>query len=109
MSPTTEPQVLVVPLSLLIGLIGPMYGLITIAIIMLFKHSTNDDRHLDAKNPPVVTALCDQTKEANQNEHAQIRKRISSVDKLGIKAVEAMQTAITSNFNRLFEVLANKN
>jgi len=89
-----EPQVLVVPLMILIGLLAPLYALVAGLYVLLFKHSENDDRHFNKDN-------CEESK-------GQIRGYIKDVDIRSAKAVDDLKRDINLQFNRLFAELAKK-
>jgi len=85
-----EPRLLVVPLMVLIGMLGPLYALVAGLYVLLFKHSTNDDRHF---NPDA----CNDAKE-------QIRAYVGSVDTRAGKAVDDLK----EDMNRQFDIILNE-
>lgn len=94
----TEPQVLVVPLMILIGLLAPLYALVAGLYVLLFKHSTNTDRH-----------TCDFNANACEESKNQIRGYIKDVDIRSAKAVDDLKRDINMQFNRLFVELTKRN
>jgi len=92
-----EPQVLVVPLMILIGLLAPLYALVAGLYVLLFKHSTNTDRHTCSFN----SNSCEESKN-------QIRGYIKDVDIRSAKAVDDLKRDINLQFNRLFAELAKR-
>jgi len=92
-----EPQVLVVPLAILIALLAPLYALVAGLYVLLFKHSTNTDRH-----------SCDFNQNTCNESKEQIRGYIRDVDIRSAKAVDDLKKDINLQFNRLFTELAKK-
>ena len=94
---TAEPQVLVVPLMILIGLFAPLYALVAGLYVLLFKHSTNTDRHTCGFN----SDACEESKN-------QIRGYIKDVDIRSAKAVDDLKKDINLQFDRLFAELSKR-
>ena len=101
-------QTIVVPLGLLLGLLGPLYALVGGLYVLLFRHSNNDDMHLDKKTLLMTAAQCEEVKKANSQQHANLSGYISDVDNRSAKAVEALREDFGKQFDRLYKLIEGK-
>jgi hypothetical protein len=97
MAAMNEPQILIVPLEILIGLLAPLYALVAGFYVLLFKHSTNIERH-----------SCDFDQNTCNESKEQIRDYIKDVDLRSAKAIDDLKHDINIQFNRLFAELTKK-
>ncbi len=87
----TDPTTVVAPVWIIIALLAPLYGLIGGLYLLLFKHSTNEDRHFDKK-------VCQDTKD-------QIRGYIKDVDTRAAESIKEFRKDITRQFDRLAKLI----
>jgi hypothetical protein len=90
-----DAQTLVVPLGILISLLAPLYALVTGLYVLLYKHSTNEDRH----SCNFSQDNCDESKN-------QIRSYIKDVDSRAAAATDTLKSDMNRQFDRLFAELA---
>lgn len=84
-------QTLVVPVGLLVALLAPLYGLVGGLYVLLFRHSNNEDRHINRR-------MCDESRE-------NLRHYIRDVDTRAGKAVESLKDDMNQKFSQLFSML----
>lgn len=82
-----EGQQVIIPISLLIAVVGPLYGLVGGLYVLLFKHSTNEDRHFNGE-------VCRDTRD-------NIRGYIGDVDERSAKGLDRVEKKIDKLIEKL--------
>lgn len=93
-----QEQILTVPIALLLSLLAPLYGLVAGLYVLLFKHSTNSERHTCGFSQD----SCDESKH-------QIRAYVKDVDIRAAKATDDLKIDMNRHFDRLFAKIEHLN